>query len=154
MKMWTEIIVPSSKSVVVPIPLTVDDGAYPPEKARSTDAAWDIRAREGVTSKGNAIASVSTGLHVYIPLGWYGQLLTRSSMAARGLVVIGGVIDAGYTGEIIVMLGNVGPVTRVVNAGDKIAQLVILPVPTVMWKQTEALEQTERGADGFGSTGA
>jgi len=135
------------------VPFVVDVDGHEPTKAHGIDAGWDIRALRQTWLYTETVAQVLTGLRVNIPAGWYGQLLTRSSMARKGLIVVGGVIDAGYTGEIIVMIANVGTVTRLANAGDKIAQLVLLPVPRATWERVETLEPTERGAAGFGSTG-
>lgn len=138
---------------VLRVPFVVDVDGYPPKKTHDSDAGWDICAAGHEHLFSGSITLVSTGLSMNIPPGVYGQLLTRSSMASKGLIVVGGVIDAGYTGEIVVMLANFGPLKQYVNQGDKIAQLVFLPVPRVTWVQVETLEATERGNAGFGSSG-
>jgi dUTP pyrophosphatase len=100
---------------------------------------------------------IPTGLHIAIPEGCYGQILGRSSLAMKGIVIPGGVIDSSYRGEVQVILLNFGPDEFIVNPGDRIAQLVILPIYTgqlVRMAYIDALGVTERGDTGFGSTGA
>ncbi len=77
----------------------------------------------------------------------------RSSMAARGLATTGGVIDAGYRGEILIVMTNLGDVTQELQAGEKIAQMVPVPVLTGPVQEVESLEDSGRAAKGFGSTG-
>ena len=95
-----------------------------------------------------------TGLGVAIPEGFYGRVAPRSGLAANhGLDVLSGVIDADYRGEIICLLYNTGAEPVVLPAGSKICQLIIeqIIMPTAVW--AEELEETARGAGGFGSTG-
>jgi dUTP pyrophosphatase len=99
-------------------------------------------------------ASVRTGLAVNIPLGFYGRVAPRSGLAVRhGLDVLAGVIDSDYRGEIICALINHGDEAIQIDAGMRVAQLIIESIltPEPVW--SEALSETERGQGGFGSTG-
>lgn len=126
---------------------------YTPKK-REGDAAFDLLALgEHVVHIGvNAVKRVRTCLKIEIPEGYYGQLCTKSSHAVLGLVVLGGVIDSSYRGEIIVVMCNMGAYHRKIHYGDKICQLVILPVADVTF-ECGKLSETERGEQAFGSTG-
>lgn len=97
-----------------------------------------------------------TGVYLSIPKGYVGIIKDRSSRANKGYKIYGGVIDSGYTGEIIVLVSNSARrgIDKVLSVhGDKIAQLVIVPILTLPVERVESLEQTERGDNGFGSTG-
>jgi len=124
-------------------------------RAKPGDAGLDLRAwiDKPLVASGQLIP---TGLHLAIPEGYYGQVLGRSSLAMKGLVIPGGVIDSSYRGEIQVILINLGERAFVVNPGDRIAQLVILPIYSGQPIRVERLEDlgaTERGSTGFGSSG-
>ena len=120
-----------------------------PVRAHTHDAGADLRASEAATIGIGRFAKVSTGVRVSIPEGYVGLLAARSSLCARGLLIANGVgiIDAGFTGEIKVPLYNAGSRQSNVLAGERIAQLVILPC--------ELLEErrVSDGEGGFGSTG-
>lgn len=127
-----------------------------PRQAHSGDAGIDLYAREGVELKPGDRAVVPTGLTVAIPEGYAGLVIPRSGHAAKGgigIVNAPGVIDSGYRGEVAVILVNHGSEPVWFERGDRIAQLVVVPVPAVEWTETAELPPTERGADGFGSTG-
>ncbi len=99
---------------------------------------------------------ISTGITVEIPVGFYGQLASRSGLASKGFLVMGGVIDSDYRGEVKVLLFNLNGDSKKFEAGDRIAQLIILPLYNMeLVKATEStsLSETVRGSDGFGSTG-
>jgi len=99
---------------------------------------------------------VPTGIAVSIPEGFAGLVLPRSGHASRhgvGVVNGPGLIDSGYRGEISVLLINHGDAVVSFARGDRIAQLTIVPVPSVEWTEVESLDVTERGDGGFGSTG-
>jgi dUTP pyrophosphatase len=101
--------------------------------------------------------AVPTGLAMAIPPGFEGQVRPRSGLAFRnGVTCLNspGTVDADYRGEVKVILINLGPETFTVRRGDRIAQLVIAPVVQASWRESEALDETVRGAGGFGSTGA
>lgn len=99
---------------------------------------------------------IPTGFSIALPAGFEAQVRPRSGLAAKnGVTVLNspGTIDADYRGEVGVILINHGAEAFTVSRGLRIAQLVIAPVRTVMWEEKETLEDTERGAGGFGSTG-
>ena len=99
---------------------------------------------------------VPTGLVLEIPPGWEGQVRPRSGLALRhgiGVVNAPGTIDSDYRGEVAVILINLGEAPFPLKRGDRIAQLVIAPVARVEWEEADSLEESERGAGGFGSTG-
>lgn len=95
---------------------------------------------------------IGTGIAAKIPLGCVGIIKSRSSMASKGIDVKAGVIDSDYRGEIKVMLNSDDPVEYHIKKGDKIAQLIVLPI-LVDSKEVKELDDTDRGGGGFGSTG-
>ncbi len=117
-----------------------------------TDAGWDLESVEDVIVPANEFTPmIHTGVKVAIPEGYFGLIKERSSMAAKGIFVMGGVIDSGYRGEIMVNLANISGYDYEVKSGDRIAQLIILPCSAVMVKGE--LPDSNRGENGFGSTG-
>lgn len=99
---------------------------------------------------------IGTGLHIALPQGFEAQVRPRSGLAYKqGITVLNspGTVDADYRGEIKVLLVNLSNETFIVKDGERIAQLVIAKHETVAWQQVETLEETERAAGGFGSTG-
>lgn len=126
-----------------------------PVRAHTHDAGADLRASEGAFIGSRQFAKVSTGVRVSIPEGCVGLLAARSSLCWRGLLMANGVgiIDSGFTGEIKVPLYNAGNTPSNVLAGERIAQLVILPCELPTFRRVDELEETERGEGGFGSTG-
>jgi dUTP pyrophosphatase len=133
------------------------EAARAPERANEHDAGWDLRAAEATTIGPGERASVGTGIAVAIPEGHAGLVLPRSGLAARhgiALVNAPGLIDAGYRGELRVLLLNTDRAEPFeVAPGDRIAQLVITEVPHVEFAETAALSDTARGTGGFGSSG-
>ena len=128
-----------------------------PSTAHIGDAAVDLHSRIDVTLQPGERAAVPTGLAVAIPDGHAGLVLPRSGHAMRmgvGVVNGPGLIDSGYRGEISVILINHGDDTVDFARGERIAQLAVVPVPTVIWNQVDTLDETERGSGGFGSTGS
>lgn len=126
-----------------------------PTRAHEHDAGADLRASEGVFIGSGRFVKVSTGVRVSIPEGYVGLLAARSSLCLRGLLMANGIgiIDAGFAGEIKVPLYNAGNTPSNVLAGERIAQLVILPCELPTFRLVAKLEETERGEGGFGSTG-
>jgi len=128
-----------------------------PAYAREDDAGLDLYAREGVTLAPGARAAVGTGVAMALPDGYAGFVLPRSGLALRhglSLVNAPGLIDAGYRGEIRVILINHDPTTPVtLSRGDRIAQLVIQRVEQVDVIEVDTLPESPRGSGGFGSTG-
>lgn len=127
-----------------------------PSHAHIGDAAVDLHCRVDITLGPGERAAVPTGIAVAIPDGFAGLVLPRSGHAHRhgvGVVNGPGLIDSGYRGEISVLLINHGDEEVSFVRGDRIAQLAIVPVPAVEWTEVESLDETERGAGGFGSSG-
>lgn len=130
--------------------------AYLPCYAHEGDAGLDLFACEAVTIPPGRFARVGTGVALELPPGTEGQVRPRSGLAARwGVTVLNapGTIDAGYRGEVAVVLINHGPEPFQITPGMRIAQLVVAPVVRVQVVETERLTDSSRGTGGFGSTG-
>lgn len=136
----------------------LDERAVVPTRAYPGDAGLDLYALEGGTLHPGERASVRTGVAVEIPEGRAGLVLPRSGLAARhGISVVNapGLIDAGYRGEIRVLLLNTDRSERFeIAAGDRIAQLVLVAVQTPEVVEVGELAASQRGAEGFGSSGS
>ena len=121
-------------------------------------AGMDLRAElsESITLKPLERAIVKTGLFIALPIGFEAQVRPRSGLAAKkGITVLNspGTVDADYRGEIGVILVNLSNEDFVINDGERIAQLVIAKHERISWKEVTILDETKRGAGGFGSTG-
>ena len=144
---------------MVDLPLVRLDPDLPlPAHARVGDAGADLMAREDVVLRaGGGRALVPTGVAVAIPLGYAGLVLPRSGLALRhGVTVLNapGLIDAGYRGELTVLLVNTDPADEyTVRRGDRVAQLVIVAVEQVAPAVVAELPESDRGPGGFGHTG-
>ena len=141
--------------IYLPI-VRLHEEARVPERAYSGDAGLDLATCERVELAPGARAVVPTGLAVAIPEGFAGFVQPRSGLAARhGISVVNspGLIDSGYRGEIrVVLLNTDAENTFVAEPGDRIAQLVVLPVPELEVLEVDELPATERGVRGFGSS--
>ena len=127
-----------------------------PEYATPASAGVDLRASEARVIPPGGRALVPTGLRIALPEGYEAQVRPRSGLALKHGVTLPnspGTIDADYRGEIGVILMNLGQEPFIVEPGDRIAQMVVAPVARVAWSEAEALDATERGEGGFGSTG-
>jgi len=137
----------------------LDPGARLPAVAHpGEDLGYDVFSLEAVTLAPHATIRVRTGIAVearHPPSGHPLGLLVRdrSSMAARGIATTGGVIDAGYRGEILILMTNLGSAPIELKAGEKIAQMIPVPVLTGQVEQVESLEDSARAEKGFGSSG-
>ena len=141
------------KEVEMKIPVKLDKGAYMPEKAHETDAGYDIRTPHSFLLRRSDMVMVHTGIHVNIPEGFYGELASKSGLCRDSEITTeAGIIDSGYTGEICVILKS-GMKQRYFEAGDKITQLIIHELPYTELEAVDILPHTDRGAEGFGSTG-
>jgi len=131
--------------------------ARPPARAHGDDAGFDLHAAEAATLEPGARASVGTGLAVAIPDGFAGLVLPRSGLAARhgiALVNAPGLIDAGYRGEVRVLLLNTDRQAPFeIAEGDRVAQLVLVRAEAPELEETDELGDTARGSGGFGSSG-
>ncbi len=124
-----------------------------PTRAHEDDAGLDIYTPEMLIIKPHKFAKVNTGIHVEIPNGYVGFLKSKSGLNIKRNLIGEGVIDSGYTGSIVVKLYNLGEDTVLINAGEKIIQLVLLPIITPELEVVDELTPTARGTSGFGSTG-
>ncbi len=148
----------------------LEPGAIMPTRAHETDAGLDLYSMEdkviyqgelseydpktGITRKIQTGTVFDTGVHIAFDPGTYGKIESKSGLNVNYSVVsCGGVIDEGYTGTITVKLYNLGTEPYTVHKGDKIAQLVIMPYLTPKMELVDDLDETERGDNGFGSTG-
>ena len=134
--------------------IMLDKGAIMPTKAHLTDAGYDLYARDSQIIGAKESATFDTGVHIELPVGTVGMLKSKSGLNVRYGLTSEGVIDVGYTGSIVVKVYNNSGMDYKVNAGDKITQLVILPLANVgELDVVEQFEETERGSNGFGSSG-
>ena len=138
--------------------IVLDKGAKMPTRAHPWDAGLDLYAPEGVglftIAPCGGSAVIDTGVHVEIPEGYAGFIKAKSGLNVKHGLTCTGVIDAHYTGSIAVKLYNHHHCLRYdVRPGDKIAQLVILPCLLPELELVDSLEETDRGDNGFGSTG-
>lgn len=131
----------------------IRDDAFLPERAHDTDAGADIRTPEGFWLRAHDSEIVATGVHVELPAGTVGMLKSKSGLNTRYGIVSEGVIDEGFSGEIIVKLYNLSDHDYMFQRGDKITQLVVMPVHYVTYEQVDEIQGGERGTDGYGSTG-
>ena len=135
----------------------LDDRAVLPERAHDGDAGLDLRALDGGAIAAGERLRVGTGLAVAIPDGHAGLVVPRSGLASRHGVTVAnapGLIDSGYRGELQVLLLNTSPDERFeFDAGERIAQLVIVPVALPTTAESSSLDETSRGGGGFGSSG-
>jgi dUTP pyrophosphatase len=135
----------------------LDQRAQLPSRAHPDDAGLDLYALEGTTLAPGGRAQIHTGIAIEIPTGYAGLVLPRSGLAARhgiALVNAPGLIDAGYRGELRVLLLNTDRASEYrVSAGDRIAQLVIAAVAQASVCEVLELTESRRGAAGFGSSG-
>ena len=149
--------------------IMLDEGAIKPNRAHPFDAGLDLYATVDVTIPGTRVlgynpvqnveavevgsATIDTGVHVQIPEGCVGFIKSKSGLMVNHGITTDGTIDCGYTGSIRVCLFNHRGSAYKVKAGDKIAQLVIVPCVLLPLEEVKKLEKTDRGSKGFGSTG-
>lgn len=134
--------------------IKLEPWAIMPTRAHDTDAGLDLYATKEMTVEPYASVAIDTGVHVQLPPSTAGMLKSKSGLNVKHNITSEGVIDVGYTGSICVKLYNHGGIPYTVKRGDKISQLVIVPVviPGAL-EPVDELEETERGNNGFGSTG-
>lgn len=133
--------------------VVLDEGAYMPVRAHKADAGLDLRSPIDFTLKAGKAVKIDSGVHVEVPGGCVGFLKSKSGLNVKHGITCDGTIDSGYTGSIVVKLYNNGDKDVDFQRGDKITQLVILPVIYQDLVQVDSLDETERGDGGFGSTG-
>lgn len=149
----TKIFVLRKETKEMVVHVTLDPDAKMPERAHSADAGYDLFSREDAVVPPNTGCRFDTGVHMAIPEGYVGFLKSKSGLNVKHSIQSEGVIDSGYTGSICVKLFNHGKHGVDIKKGQKISQLVLLPIITPELVLVDGLEETERGSDGFGSTG-
>ena len=143
------------------IKIKLDEGAFAPESAHTADAGYDLRTPIDFRIPAGGFAIIDTGVHIQIPEGYVGFLKSKSGLNVKCHLTGEGVIDSGYTGSIVVKLYShkTAPTSFVetfgtnFRRGDKIIQIVLLPIFKPELEVVDSLEETERGDGGFGSTG-
>lgn len=133
--------------------IMLDEGALMPVRAHETDAGLDLRTPKRLFVPARGSAEVDTGVHILIPEGHAGKLESKSGLNVKYDIISTGLIDAGYTGSIVVKLYNLGDGDVVLERGDKVSQLVINKIETPALRIVDQFPETERGDGGFGSTG-
>ena len=133
--------------------IMLDKGAYMPTRAHEDDAGLDLFATETKIIPAMGSATFDTGVHIELPKGTVGMIKSKSGLNVKHDLTSEGVLDVGYTGSIFLKLYNHGDKDYTVWRGDKISQLVIMPILLPTLELVDSLEETERGNRGFGSTG-
>lgn len=133
--------------------IMLDENAIMPTRAHKTDAGLDLHSPKGYYLEPNGSITIDTGVHIELPEGTMGLIVSKSGLNTKFDIESVGVIDVGYTGSIRVKLQNHRSSGYMVNKGDKISQLVILPILIPDLEVVEEFATTERGDNGFGSTG-
>ena len=133
--------------------IMLDEGAIMPTRAHEHDAGLDLYAREDVVLRPRDSVILDTGVHIELPPNTVGFLKSKSGLYVAHGITSEGVIDEGYTGSIVVKLQSNSEHFYKIKRGDKISQLVILPILKPTLEVVDSLEPTERGENGFGSSG-
>lgn len=133
--------------------IMLDEGARMPTRAHKSDAGLDLNAAETVRIWPHSWKAVETGVHIAIPEGYVGLLTSKSGLMRNRGLTCRGTIDSGYTGTIQAIVFNHSDVYVDIHKGDKVTQLVIMPILTPELEPVDKLEETERGDNGFGSSG-
>lgn len=135
------------------IDILLDEGAKMPSKAHDIDAGFDIFTPYEFMLPAGGSEAVDTGVHMIIPDKYCGLVVSKSGLNTKYDIKATGLIDSGYTGSIVIKLQNHGDRDFHFHKGEKITQIIILPVPEVTLHTIYSLPDTERGANGFGSSG-
>ena len=144
-------VVSNSEKISV---MRVHPEAVLPTRAHKDDAGLDLYCLEDLVVESGHGKVAKTGIAVALPGGHVGLVADRSSLAKKGIKNAGGVIDAGYRGEIHIVLWDISSEPIYLKRGERIAQLLILPMITPAVQEVSALDETQRGSKGFGSTGS
>ena len=124
-----------------------------PTRTHDDDAGLDLYNLEDFRLEAGEGRAVKTGIALAIPQGYVGLVADRSSLGKRGLKTAGGIIDAGYRGEIHIVLWNISRELFELKRGERLAQLLVIPIATPVIEEVSSLEETARGVKGFGSSG-
>lgn len=135
--------------------IKLDDKYCIPNRAHETDAGLDLKTIKEVVLRVGGYETIHTGVYCEIPPGHFGLVVPRSGCGSKGFVLRNtvGIIDSAYRGEIMLMAANKGNDTLVLKKFERVAQLVIIPYTKVGLEVVESLDDTERGAKGFGDSG-
>ena len=142
--------------IQIKIQMSENCGDLFPAKAHADDAAFDLRSRENMVLPVGKSTLVPTGVFMELPVGYEAQVRPRSGLALKHNLTLTnspGTIDAGYRGEVGVIMFNHGPEEFSISRGDRIAQMVLCKLPDVELCPAEELSASDRGEGGFGSTG-
>ena len=143
-----------NKNIEIEIQLISSNGKVPSQK-HASDIGYDISASNDVTLKSNEVTLVNTGIAISLPQQCAGFVLPRSGLSTKHKITLinsPGLIDPGYTGELLVPLMNHGEKDYEIKVGDRIAQLVLVNTHNVDFKVVDSLPETDRSSGGFGST--
>lgn len=133
--------------------IQLDPGAITPTRAHDTDAGLDLYSMESTTIPPFGSGVFKTGVHIELPNGCAGMLVSKSGLNVRSDITSTGLIDEGYTGEIVVKLYNHGKHDVVISKGEKISQLIVIPILYTPVEIVDKIDGGDRGNAGFGSTG-
>lgn len=144
-------------SIELPMVVDIANGAKVPTYAHDTDAAADLYAMESLVVQGNTLGNkIRTGVKIQLPEGWLALIIPRSSIGAKTPLRLSnsvGLIDSGYRGELGVLYDNISDSPYTINAGDRIAQLLIMPSYRFKPEVVDVLTDSDRGETGFGDSG-
>lgn len=139
---------------MIKVKKVTDQDILPPVQSKLGDAGYDLRSAFGWEILPGQQLAIPTGYAWQVPLGWVGLIRPRSGLAAKHRIdVRAGVIDSSYRGEVKAVLVNEGAEPFIINQGERIAQMVVVPCMLCPVITVSQLDDSERGADGFGSTG-
>ena len=133
----------------------LEESAVIPTRATDTDAGYDLYSTSDGTIPAGGRKVVGTGIAIAIPPPYYGRVAPRSGLAVKkGIDVLAGVIDAGYRGEVGVVLQNLSSEDYLFKKGERVAQLILEQYNSIAWVELDELEDSTRSDGGFGSTGS
>lgn len=133
--------------------IALDKFAFKPERAYPTDAGLDLKTPFAFVLEGRTSVVIDTGVHVQIPEGYAGLIMSKSGLNVKDGITVEGVVDAGYSGSIVCKLYNNSTKEKEFPLGAKIAQLLVVPVITEPIEFVDEIIGGDRGPRGFGSTG-
>ena len=135
--------------------VVLEPGAIMPRREHADDAGMDLFSREKVCLWPGGEHTFDTGVHIAIPQGYFGHIESKSGLNVNdNIVSCGGIIDSGYNGSVAVKLYNFGKRSKIFEVGQKVAQIIIQPYIAPEMELVDELPETDRGSDGFGSTGS
>lgn len=133
--------------------VVLDDGAFLPERAHDTDAGYDLKAPECVRILPHGFKVIDTGVHIQLPAGKCAIVISKSGLYLKNRITATGLVDEGFTGSIKIGLENNSDEPYTFNRGDKISQFYITDYYEPVLELVDKLDETERGSNGYGSTG-